>query len=811
MGSLASINIRFKADLKEFSSQMQNATRDIDKIGASMSKVGTGLSLGLTAPILGLGAIAVKTAANFETLKTSLLSTFQGNQSAADAAFKQIQGFAAETPYEMEQVLDAFIKLKNLGLDPSEEALSSYGNTASAMGKSLNQMIEAVADASTGEFERLKEFGIKSKSEGDKVSFTFQGVTTKVGKNAAEIQKYLLGIGNVNFAGAMERQSQTFNGRLSTLKDNFSSLADSFGTIILEFISPLIDSLANLSERFKTLEPGTKKIIVVVAGLAAAIGPLLLAIGGILTIIPTMVAGFAAVKGAILSVTSVIAANPFGAMAIALGAIISTVVIASSRFSDLTNATKEYEAVNVKATQSIAKEKTELEKNLAVAKDEKASKESRKKAIENLNKLSPEYLGNITLENVYTKETTASVNKYNEALLTKAKILAAQEKLVEVQKKLLDLQLGQTEAAKPSLVQNLSNSFLSFGNSMNYASLTAKTMAENLGTEYTELDKLKNLLVKFLGENNALVTSNNEVATSIDAVVSAAEKLPKSGTIAFYEAEISKLQKLQKEAVLTQREYIVLQQRIDAFQSKIDDISAPIVSVQDQIKLPEVNNEDFKESLLKNSEYYKAMVDGIAIEGERLKATQDATNAAMQAKAEELNEAYGIIGDSFMNLFSSYTNGFIESLGIANEGMKSFVQGLVATITKLITMSLAASQASVIQGAAQSGTATGPAAVFTTPAFIATAIAGILSAFASIPKFETGGIVGGASYYGDKILARVNSGELILNSQQQRKLFGMMDSSSSGVAVELGLGTRISGSDIELVVERAIRKNNRKR
>ena len=59
--------------------------------------------------------------------------------------------------------MQGFTKLVALGLNPSQRAMESYGNTAAAMGKDLSQMIEAVADAATGEFERLKEFGIKSK------------------------------------------------------------------------------------------------------------------------------------------------------------------------------------------------------------------------------------------------------------------------------------------------------------------------------------------------------------------------------------------------------------------------------------------------------------------------------------------------------------------------------------------------------------------------------------------------------------------------------------------------------------------------
>lgn len=85
-------------------------------------------------------------------------------------------------------------------------------------------MIEAVADASTFEFERLKEFGIKARQQGDNVRFTFQGITTQVGKNAKEIQDYLLGIGETQFAGAMADQMDTLNGRTSNLGDAFDNL-----------------------------------------------------------------------------------------------------------------------------------------------------------------------------------------------------------------------------------------------------------------------------------------------------------------------------------------------------------------------------------------------------------------------------------------------------------------------------------------------------------------------------------------------------------------------------------------------------------
>ena len=165
----------------------------------------------------------IATAGAFETMKISL-EVVTGSAEKATMAFGGILELAKETPFAVSELTEAFIKLKALGLDPSEASLVSYGNTASAMGKSLNQMIEAVADAATGEFERLKEFGIKARSQGDNVSFTFQGVTKTVKKNAEDIAGYLQGIGEVQFAGAMSKQMDTINGKISNLGDSTDML-----------------------------------------------------------------------------------------------------------------------------------------------------------------------------------------------------------------------------------------------------------------------------------------------------------------------------------------------------------------------------------------------------------------------------------------------------------------------------------------------------------------------------------------------------------------------------------------------------------
>lgn len=212
------------------------ATRNLTAMEQATGRSERALSsLGSVAKIAGsaLAGISIasfakdilKTNMEFESLRTSL-ETVTGSAKNAKIAFEGIQQFAAKTPYSVKEVTDAFIKMKALGLSPSEKALTSYGNTASAMGKSLKQMVEAVADAATGEFERLKEFGIKASKQGDDIKFTFKGVETKVKDSSTAITAYLQKLGDTDFAGGMERQGQTMKGTLSSLSDAWDNFID---------------------------------------------------------------------------------------------------------------------------------------------------------------------------------------------------------------------------------------------------------------------------------------------------------------------------------------------------------------------------------------------------------------------------------------------------------------------------------------------------------------------------------------------------------------------------------------------------------
>ena len=168
----------------------------------------------------------VTTASDFERYQT-ILETVEGSSIKAKRSMDWISRFAVKTPFELDQVTDAFVKLRAYGLDPTDGLLRSLGDTASAMGKPIMQAVEAIADAVTGENERLKEFGVKARTKGDTITYeyTVKGETKTVqadARNRAEIQKVLTGIFDSKFAGAMGKQSKTFAGMLSNLGDQWT-------------------------------------------------------------------------------------------------------------------------------------------------------------------------------------------------------------------------------------------------------------------------------------------------------------------------------------------------------------------------------------------------------------------------------------------------------------------------------------------------------------------------------------------------------------------------------------------------------------
>lgn len=300
------------------SDSLDDLERSGDKAADSVSQVGKGaersssgfgklLAVGtlLSGALAAVGAASVfsqftDSVTQTEKLRGSL-QTMVGSAENAKIAFAGLTKFAAETPFTLDQSVQGFIRLKSLGLDPGERSLRSYGNTASAMGKDMMQMIEAVADASTGEFERLKEFGIKSRKEGDNIKFTFQGVTTQIGNSSKEIQEYLLKIGETKFGTAMADQMERLPGLFSNVEDSmdglFRAVGDAGG---IQFLSNVLKGLVGVLGSVTDSVPAIIEALKTF-GLVAGVGSALY-IG--LAALPAVVGGITTAYYALISVIS---------------------------------------------------------------------------------------------------------------------------------------------------------------------------------------------------------------------------------------------------------------------------------------------------------------------------------------------------------------------------------------------------------------------------------------------------------------------------------------------------------------------------
>lgn len=203
---------------------------------------------------------------------------------------------------------------------------------------------------------------------------------------------------------------------------------------------------------------------------------------------------------AMKALNRMIGISPMGALAI----IITGVTVALLRWAEKTReATREAKfmaEINQEAVKSLSNEKAELEALLSVAKNENISKETRIKAIKQLNEISPEYLGNLNLENINTSAADSAVKKYTESLMKNAKAKAIQNKLsqlydeqLQYETKLYDLQKRREE---------LKENKLGFSDEqLYYANLEISLQAKDINEDKSKIDAQIDKLIDLYNQN----------------------------------------------------------------------------------------------------------------------------------------------------------------------------------------------------------------------------------------------------------------------------------------------------------------------
>lgn len=200
--------------------------------------------------LLAFGQKVLETRAEFQKFEAVLTNTL-GSKAGAQAVLNRIQEFAAKTPFSVKELTESFVKLANQGFKPTNSELTKLGDLASSQGKSFDQLTEAIIDAQTGEFERLKEFGIKASKEGERVKFTFKGVKTEVANTGEAINKYILSLGDLQgVTGGMAAISETLEGKISNLDDSFDSFFNNLGKNNEGIMASVLDNFNGLFGAF---------------------------------------------------------------------------------------------------------------------------------------------------------------------------------------------------------------------------------------------------------------------------------------------------------------------------------------------------------------------------------------------------------------------------------------------------------------------------------------------------------------------------------------------------------------------------------
>lgn len=234
---------------KKLESSVNSSTSSVSGLSGMVKSVGPAILAAFSVgAVISFGKSVLDVTSKFQKLEAILTNTL-GSSSAAQKALADIKNFAAVTPFSVEQLTDSYVKLANQGFTPTVEQLRKLGDLASSTGKGFDQLSEAILDAQTGEFERLKEFGIKASVSGDQVKFSFKGVKTEVDNTAASIQQYILSLGDLQgVSGSMSAISETLEGKISNLGDAFDSLLNTIGSAQGGIFSGFIDGLAEITK-----------------------------------------------------------------------------------------------------------------------------------------------------------------------------------------------------------------------------------------------------------------------------------------------------------------------------------------------------------------------------------------------------------------------------------------------------------------------------------------------------------------------------------------------------------------------------------
>ena len=171
------------------------------------------------------------------------LKTLLGSQEAANDKFQELNDLARETPFQIDDLVKAFIKLKAMGLDPSIQQMTTLGDAVSALGgapetfdriaRALGQ-INTKGKVSAEELMQLAENGIPA----------YEILRQKLGLTAdqvANIGKY--GVSSKSALDALfEGMAERYGGQMASLNDKWKGIIEELKSFWRDFMTDIGDA-----------------------------------------------------------------------------------------------------------------------------------------------------------------------------------------------------------------------------------------------------------------------------------------------------------------------------------------------------------------------------------------------------------------------------------------------------------------------------------------------------------------------------------------------------------------------------------------
>lgn len=296
----------------------------LSNISKSFTSMGKKLTAYVTLPFLGAAGAALKAAADYEQSQIAF-TTMLGSAEEAKSLLQDISQFAATTPFQLPEVEAGAKQLLAMGSETGNlvDELRMLGDVSAGLNVPMERMILNFGQVRlqgklTG--RELRDFSVAGVPLIDELAKTLgvakEEIADMVTKGEVSFDDVLAAFRSMTSEGGrfnnlMQAQSQTTAGQWSNLKDTITLLAREIGQQLLPMANQFLAWAQQAVAWFTALDPGTRNLIFLFAGLAAVVGPLLILAGaliGALGTISTALAGVGlSLSGILLPVLAVIA------------------------------------------------------------------------------------------------------------------------------------------------------------------------------------------------------------------------------------------------------------------------------------------------------------------------------------------------------------------------------------------------------------------------------------------------------------------------------------------------------------------------